>query len=82
MIRLTSHAKGTIAIPCIAVTGAARNNDSKKVILKNCAAFTNCINEINNTQIDNVHNSDVAMPIYNLTEYSDIYSNKSRVLWQ
>ena len=27
---------------------AAPNNRNKKVILKNCAPFTNCITEINN----------------------------------
>ena len=28
---------------------AASNNRNKKVIYKNCAPFTNCIDEINNT---------------------------------
>ena len=26
---------------------------NKRVIFKNCAAFTDCISEVNNTQIDN-----------------------------
>ena len=30
--------------------------------------------EINNTQKDNTKHTDVAMPMYNLTEYSDNYS--------
>ena len=41
--------KGTIAERSAA--GAAANNTNKKVIFKNCAPFTNCISEINNTQV-------------------------------
>ena len=42
--------KGTISVNNIAVQGAAiNNNNNKKVIFKNCAPFTNCISEINNT---------------------------------
>ena len=40
----------TIAVPNTAATGSAANR--KNIIIKNCASFTNCINEIN-TQIDN-----------------------------
>ena len=43
---------------CILVKGnitvnntAAANNTNKKVIIKNCAPFTNCISKINNSQI-------------------------------
>ena len=52
------------------------------MILKNCVLFTNCISEIKNTQVDNVKDLDVVMPVYNLTEYSDNYfrSNQKR-LW-
>ena len=46
-------AKGTISVNNSAAQGAAANNANKKVIFKNCAPFTNCISEINNTQIDN-----------------------------
>ena len=35
-----------------------------------------CINEINNTQVDNVKDQDVAMPMYNLIEYNDIIIKK------
>ena len=34
------------------------------------------------TQIDNAKYIDVAMPMYNLIEYSDNYSKISRSLWQ
>ena len=46
-------AKGTISVNNSAAQVAAANNANKKVIFKNCAPFTNCISEINNTQIDN-----------------------------
>ena len=36
----------------MAVAGAAVNNAKKKVIFKNCALFTDCITEINNTQTE------------------------------
>ena len=57
--------KGTISINNTAVQGAAANN-TNKVIFKNCAPFTNCISEINNTQIDNAKYIDIVMPMYNL----------------
>ena len=47
--------KGTITVPNKAAAGAAVNNTNKKVIFKNCAPFTDCITETNNTQIDNAH---------------------------
>ena len=37
-----------------------------KVIFKHCAPFTNCISEINNTQVDNAKDIDIVMPMYNL----------------
>ena len=66
--------KGNIAGNNIAATGAAANNTNKKLIFKNCAPFTNCIDKINNTQIDNAEYTDIIMPMYNLIEYSDNYS--------
>ena len=51
-------------------------------MFKNCAPFTDCISEINNTQIDNAKYIDVVMPMYNLIEYSDNYSKTSGSLWQ
>ena len=55
------------------------NNTNKKVIFKNCAPFTNCISEINNTQIDNAKDIDIVMPMYNLIEYSDNYAKQQKV---
>ena len=52
------------------------------MIFKNCAPFTNCISEINNTQLDNAKDFDIIMPMYNLIEYSDNYAKTSGSLWQ
>ena len=74
--------KGTITVNNTAAQGAAANNINKKVIFKNCAPFTNCISEINNTQIDNAKDIDLVMPMYNLIEYSDNYAKTTGSLWQ
>ena len=58
--------KGTITI-----TGArddARRQADKRnkgVIFKKWAPFINCKCEINNTEIDNFKDTDIAMPMYN-----------------
>ena len=74
--------KGTISVNNTAAAGAAVNNDDKKVVFKNCAPFTNCISEINNTQIDNAKDIDIVMHMYNLIEYSDNYAKTTGSLWQ
>ena len=74
--------KGTITVNSTAAQGAAANNTNKKVILKNCAPFTNCISEINNMQIDNAKDIDIVMPMHNLIEYSDNYAKTTGRLWQ
>ena len=74
--------KETISVNNTAAQGAAANNTNKKVIFKNCAPFTNCISEINNTQIDNAKGIDIVMPMYNLIEYSDNYAKTTGSLWQ
>ena len=73
---------GAISVTNTAAAGAAANNTNKKVIFKNCAAFTNCISEINNTQIENAKDIDIVMPKYNLIEYSDNYAKTTGSLWQ
>ena len=74
--------KGTISVNNTAAAGAAVNNNDEKVIFKNCGPFTNCISEINNTQIDNAKDIDIVMPMYNLIKYSDNYAKTSGSLWQ
>ena len=74
--------KGTISANNTAAAGAAANNTNRKVIFKNGAPFTNCISEINNTQIYNAKDIDIVMPVYNLIEYSDNYEKTTGSLWQ
>ena len=62
--------KVTITVLNPLAAGGAANNSNKKVIFKNCAPFTDCITEINNTQIDDAQKIDVVMPMYNLIEHS------------
>ena len=66
--------KGTISVNNTAAADANANNTNKKVIFKNCALFTNCISEYNDTQIDNAKDIDIVMPMYNLIKYSDNYA--------
>ena len=69
--------KGTITI-----AGAGDDAADKGVVFKNCAPFTNCISEINNTQVGNAKDIGIVMPMYNLIEYSDNYAKMSGSLWQ
>ena len=75
--------KGTITINGRGADAAARQVDErdKGVAFKNCAPFINCINEINNTQIDNAKDIDIIMPMYNLIEYSHNFAKTSGSLW-
>ena len=58
--------KGTVT-----VTGINnRNNKIRPLAFKNNALFISCISKINNTLIDNAEYFDVAIPMYNLIEYS------------
>ena len=74
--------KGTITVANTKAAGAAVTNIDKKVIFKSYAPFTDCITEINNTQVDDAQKIDIVMPMYNLIECSDAYSKISGSLWQ
>ena len=76
------HVKGTITVSNTAAPDADANNTNKKVIFKNCAPFTKCTSEINNTNIDDAKDIDIVMPMYNLRGYIDNYSKTSGSLWQ
>ena len=53
-----------------------------QVAFKNCAPFEKCRTEINETFVDETGFINITMPMYNLTEYSDNYSDTSGSLWQ
>ena len=74
--------RGTIAITGVGADDAAkrRNERNKAVIFRNCVPFSDCTNELNNTQINNGKDIDVVIPMYNLIENSNNYSNTSGIL--
>ena len=74
--------KGVITAISTATQVQPNNGANRKVIFNNCVPFTDCISRINNTQVDDVHNIDVVMSMYNLVEYSDHYSKTSGISCQ
>ena len=67
----------TIVVKNPAASCATVNDANKKVIFKNYYPFTSCITEMNNTQVDYAENIDIVMTMYNLIEYSIVYSKTS-----
>ena len=57
------------------ITVAANNNTD--VAFKNCAPFSTCTTKINDVFVDEANYIYVAMPMYNLIEYSDNYADRS-----
>ena len=47
------------------------------MILNDFTPFIQCISELSNSQADNAKNWVIAMPMYNLLEYSKNYPKKS-----
>ena len=68
----------------ILVTGniTVAANNKKDVTFKNCTPFSTCTTKINDIFVDEANHIYLAMPMYNLTEYSNNYSDISRSLWQ
>ena len=74
--------KGTITITGAGDDAAARRADEKNkgVTFKNCVPFTKCISRRNNTDIDNAHDIDIIMPMYDPNDnLTDSESFKSKV---
>ena len=63
----------------IIATGGDTNT---RVAFKNFAPFTKCITHINDEHVDSANNLDIIMPMYNLIEYSDNFSDTSENFWQ
>ena len=53
-----------------------------KVAFKNCAPFKRSVTHINDEHIDTAENLDIIVPMHNLLEYNDNYSDTSECLWQ
>ena len=62
------------------ITVAANNNTD--VAFKNCALFSTCTTKNNDVFLDEANHIYITIPMYNLIEYSDIYSDTSGSLWQ
>ena len=52
------------------------------VAFKNCAPFSTCTAKVNDIFVDEENHIYIAMPMYNLIEYSNNCSNTSGTLWQ
>ena len=52
-----------------------------QVAFKNCVPFEKCSTEIDGTLVDEANFINITMPMYNLIEYSDNYSDTSGSLW-
>ena len=48
-----------------------------KVAFKNCAPFRKCITELNEAFTDDAEHINIKMPMYNLSEHSNNYSDTS-----
>ena len=59
-----------------------RDRQNKPLILKNNAPFISCISKINNELIEDAHDLDIVMPMYNLLEYSKNYKKSYRIIIQ
>ena len=52
-------------IAAVPPPATSRNDNNKEVVFKNCAPYTDCISEKNNTQIDNAKNIHTKMSMHN-----------------
>ena len=53
-----------------------------KVAFKHCAPFKECGTGLNGNFVDKTKDINIAMPMYNLIEYSDKYCDTFGSLWQ
>ena len=66
----------------ITVTDPNNNaNFDRRLTLKHNAPFISCISKINDKLVENAEDLDIAMPIYNLLEYSKNYEKASGSLF-
>ena len=65
--------RGTITVTANAGANNIRDKKNRPLILKNNAPFVSYITRINGELIEDVDDSDIVMPMYNLLEYSKNY---------
>ena len=76
----------TIAVPAGSPAGTLPQRKqpltaATQVAVKNSAPFEKCSIEIDGTFVDEANFINITMPMYNLIEYSDNYSDTSGSLW-
>ena len=64
---------GTITVTAAAGSNNIREKRNKPLILKNNAAFVSCITKMNNELTEDAEDLDIALPMYNLLQYSENY---------
>ena len=71
-----------VATGKIIATNPGNNNVyNRKVSLKNCAPFFNCVLKINSQLIEDPHDLDIVMPMYNLLYYSKNIRKTTGQFW-
>ena len=82
--KLLNHAFCDCSAAFTLVTGniTVNANNNTDVAFKNCAPFSTCTAKINDIFVDEANHIHIAMPMYNLIEYGDNYSDTSGRLWQ
>ena len=50
-----------------AAAASQADGRDKDVIFENCAPFTKCISKINDAEINNAQDTDIVIPVFNLT---------------
>ena len=76
----------TIAVPAGSPAGTQPQRKQPlaaptQVVFKNCTPFKKCSTKIDGTLVDETDFINVTMPMHNLIEYSDNYSDTSGSLW-
>ena len=76
----------TIAVPAGSPAGTEPERKqpltaATQVAFKNCARFEKCSTEIDGTLVDEANFINITIPMYNMIEYSDNYSDTSGGLW-
>ena len=66
----------------VAGNNTVNADNNTDVAFKKCASFSTCITKINDVFVDKTNHISIAMPMYNLIEYSNNYSDTSGSLWQ
>ena len=56
--------------------------ENSVVVFKNCAPFRTCNLTINDEHVEKAEDLDIAMPMYNLLEYSDNYQDSAGSFYQ